>query len=144
MEFVSTVNITPAITQPEEFEFFGKHLLINYLDCSLERLRDVEGIIVCMREAAVTSGAAVLGVQHHIFPNGGMTATLMLAESHASIHTYPEHQACFADIFTCGRSCKPELFHEVLATYLCANKTNQLLVERSKNSYQTAKTLGSP
>jgi S-adenosylmethionine decarboxylase len=38
----------------------------------------------------------------------------MLSESHASVHTYPEYNACFLDIFTCGDQIRVEPFGEVL------------------------------
>jgi S-adenosylmethionine decarboxylase len=43
---------------------------------------------------------------------------LLLSESHAAIHTYPEHNACFVDLFTCGDHCHNEPFDRVLREYL--------------------------
>ena len=43
---------------------------------------------------------------------------ILLSESHASIHTYPEHGGCFVDFFTCGTTCKPENFDKYMQNYL--------------------------
>ena len=47
-----------------------------------------------------------------------MTLVALLSESHASIHTYPEHNSCFVDLFTCGLSFHAERFDAVMRAYL--------------------------
>jgi S-adenosylmethionine/arginine decarboxylase-like enzyme len=47
-----------------------------------------------------------------------LTMVFLLSESHASIHTYPEHGACFVDLFTCGNKCSGEKFDQALREYL--------------------------
>ncbi len=47
-----------------------------------------------------------------------MTAVAVLSESHASLHTYPEHESCFVDIFTCGDRCNVESFDVVMQRFL--------------------------
>jgi len=83
------------------------------------------------KSAVEASGATLLNYVKHTFPQGGVTLLLLLAESHASIHTYPEHGACFVDLFTCGRSCSGEEFSKVLQTYLKPKTVHsQVLVRR--------------
>lgn len=61
-----------------------------------------------LNAAAITSGAAVLSDHfHHFGDQQGVTGVLVLAESHISIHTWPEHNYAAIDIFMCG-SCRPE------------------------------------
>ncbi|TET06482.1 hypothetical protein E3J79_01835 [Candidatus Dependentiae bacterium] len=48
----------------------------------------------------------------------GSTIICILTESHASIHTYPEYNSCFVDLFTCGKHCSHEPFDTVLQKYL--------------------------
>src|SRR5262245_17562159 len=98
--------------------FHGRHLLGSYLDCDPDALADSEGIRALMRAAAEAAGATIVGSVHHLFPPDGITVLLLLSESHASIHTYPEHGSCFVDLFTCGSSCRPEEFDRLLRDFL--------------------------
>jgi S-adenosylmethionine decarboxylase len=60
-----------------------------------------------LREAAVTAGATILHSHfHHFTPNGGVSGVVVLAESHISIHTWPERDYAAVDLFMCG-ACDP-------------------------------------
>lgn len=102
----------------EVHEFRGKHLVAQYLDCDAEALSDEHALMDVMLAAVQKCGAQVLGSIHHVFPGHGLTMTIMLSESHASIHTYPEHGKCFVDLFTCGDSCNNHIFNEALKEHL--------------------------
>lgn len=108
----------PQAGDGQGYEFFGRHLLASYVDCDPAALADHAGLKAAMAAAVEAAGATLLNSIHHSFTPSGMTAVLLLAESHASIHTYPEHQACFVDLFTCGRACSAEKFDAVLRQYL--------------------------
>ncbi|MBN9548646.1 MAG: adenosylmethionine decarboxylase [Alphaproteobacteria bacterium] len=83
----------------------GVHLLVDFREC--RDLRDVEGIERALREAAAACDATVLDVMLHNFgEGGGITGVALLAESHISIHTWPETGYAAIDIFMCGR-CDP-------------------------------------
>ena len=99
-------------------EFVGRHLLASYTQCDPRAVRDLDGIRRALRCAVQASGATCLEFAEHVFPPHGLTLVVLLSESHASIHTYPEHSACFVDLFTCGRKCNAERFDRVLRTYL--------------------------
>jgi S-adenosylmethionine decarboxylase len=67
-----------------------------------------------LREAAEAAGATILHSHfHHFSPNGGVSGVLVLAESHISIHTWPERDFAAIDIFMCG-ACDPHLSIPVL------------------------------
>jgi len=100
------------------YRFEGQHLLASYSACNPERLTDIEGLLDAFKKATVAAGATILAENHHLFPPQGLTALLLLSESHASLHTYPEHGSCFADLFTCGANCNPEIFHQLMQDYL--------------------------
>src|SRR5690348_2184630 len=89
-------------TDAEDYRFYGRHFIASYLDCDEEALNNVVKLSEAMHQAAAASGATVLKGSEYIFPPTGLTMVLLLSESHASIHTYPEHRACFIDLFTCG------------------------------------------
>lgn len=83
----------------------GLHLLIDLWECS--HLQDMALIENTMRKAAETCGATVLEIKLHSFgENAGITGVAILAESHISIHTWPETGYIAIDVFMCG-SCDP-------------------------------------
>ena len=86
-------------------KFAGMHLLVDLWGAN--NLRDPDFIDHALREAAEAAGATILhGHFHHFSPNGGVSGVLVLAESHISIHTWPERDFASIDIFMCG-CCDP-------------------------------------
>ena len=81
----------------------GTHLLIDFFEA--KNLQDLEHIRQGLTEAALACGATVLEVKLHSFgENCGITGVAILAESHITIHTWPEINYAALDIFVCG-SC---------------------------------------
>ncbi|MBO1326027.1 adenosylmethionine decarboxylase [Acetobacter sp. TBRC 12305] len=88
-------------------KFAGTHLLIDLWGAI--NLDDPQKIDQTLCEAAVTAGATILHSHfHHFTPNGGVSGVVVLAESHISIHTWPERSFAAVDIFMCG-ACDPHL-----------------------------------
>jgi S-adenosylmethionine decarboxylase len=86
-------------------KFAGTHLLLDLWGAS--NLRDPEAIERALAEAAQAAGATLLHSHfHHFGPDGGVSGMIVLAESHISIHTWPERDFAAVDIFMCG-SCDP-------------------------------------
>ena len=82
-------------------DFAGTHLLIDCWQAS--RLDDIAHIEAALREAVDVSGATLLHIHlHHFSPNGGVSGVAVLAESHISIHTWPERGYAALDVFMCG------------------------------------------
>ncbi len=85
--------------------FAGVHLIIDLWGAA--NLADPDHIDAVLREGALAAGATILhGHFHHFSPNGGVSGVLVLAESHVSIHTWPERDYAAIDIFVCG-DCDP-------------------------------------
>ncbi len=105
-------------TASSTYQFKGDHFLASYLDCDKAALTDLKNLHQVMLDAAAASGATVLNFSSWEFPENGFTMVILLSESHASIHTYPEFGACFVDLFTCGENCSAEYFDKVLRAYL--------------------------
>ena len=83
----------------------GTHLLIDFWDAS--DLDDSAVAEAALREAALACGATILHVHVHSFSeNGGISGVAVLAESHISVHTWPEIGYAAFDVFMCGR-CEP-------------------------------------
>ncbi len=80
----------------------GRHLIAEFYGCELAVIDDVALIEQVMHDAAKAVGATVMGSAFHRYAPQGVSGTLLIAESHLSIHTWPEHRYVAADIFTCG------------------------------------------
>ncbi len=93
-----------AVSGPPEdpVHTLGRHLIAEYYGCDPVALDDVDGVRALMVAAAGAVGATVLHVTAHRYAPQGVTATVVIAESHLSIHTWPEHGYAAVDIFTCG------------------------------------------
>jgi S-adenosylmethionine decarboxylase len=111
-------------------EFRGKHLVADYLECDIEALSNEPALMRVMIDAVKKCGAQVLNQSYYIFPGHGLTMTILLSESHASIHTYPEYGKCFVDLFTCGDSCNNHIFNEALKEYLKPKKVAAMVLVR--------------
>ena len=122
-----------------EYAFEGRHFLASYCECDPEALSDVVALERVMHEAALASGATVLGSTMHVFPPDGLTLVILLSESHASIHTYPEHRSCFVDLFTCGDSCHEEEFDRVLRTFLKPQEAEMRILLRHQEIHDFSK-----
>lgn len=92
----------------------GKHILLELNHCKHDILNDLPFIRETMLIAARESGATVLGESFHQFSPQGVSGVIIIAESHLTIHTWPEHGYAGADIFTCGITVEPEKAAEVI------------------------------
>ena len=85
--------------------FAGRHLLVDLWQAS--GLNDIGHIEATLREAVTAVGATLLRIDlHHFTENGGVSGVAVLAESHMSIHTWPECGYAALDVFVCG-NCDP-------------------------------------
>jgi S-adenosylmethionine decarboxylase len=95
--------------------YAGSHLLIDLWGATnLDKIKMIED---ALREATMVCGATLLHIHLHEFtPNGGISGVAVLAESHISVHTWPERSFAAFDVFMCG-ACQPELAIPVLRRY---------------------------
>ena len=80
----------------------GRHLIAEYYGCDTNILNDMDIVRDAMLAAADVVGATVMGESFHKFTPQGVSGTVVIAESHLSIHTWPECGYTAMDIFTCG------------------------------------------
>lgn len=108
----SDLQAWPAVDNDKDYfvernglKFAGTHLLIDLWGAG--NLDDLDIVEQALRESAELAGATILHCHlHHFTPNGGISGVLVLAESHISIHTWPERGYAALDVFMCG-SCDP-------------------------------------
>jgi S-adenosylmethionine decarboxylase len=80
----------------------GQHLIADLHGCAAA-LDDVARIERALHAAAVAGGATIIDLRlHHFGPGQGVTGVALLAESHISVHTWPEHAYAALDFFLCG------------------------------------------
>jgi len=92
----------------------GITYLVELYDCPPEVLNDDKHIETVIREAVDHANATLLDQATRRFEPQGVTSFALLAESHVSIHTWPELGYAAADIFTCGNHAMPEAACEYL------------------------------
>lgn len=86
----------------------GSHCVLEIYDSPAALLDDPEAIERALRSAAEAARATLLQTSHHRFAPQGVTALALLAESHISVHTWPERGYAACDVFTCGSETLPE------------------------------------
>ena len=85
----------------------GLHLLLELRECDPKLLDNLDYIREALLRAAQGVGVHIVGESFHHFRPQGVTGILAIAESHISIHTWPEYGYAAADIFTCGEGFDP-------------------------------------
>jgi spermidine synthase len=124
---LTTSAVTPAVPAPS---FAGRHVLAELRGVSPALLGDDAAVTRALRTALDAGGATVLDVVAHRFEPQGTTVLALLAESHASVHSYPEAGAAFVDVFTCGEHADPERIVEVLGREVGAVEVRAQIVAR--------------
>jgi len=92
----------------------GRHIIVEYYDCSPNLLNDVTFIESCMEGAAKDAGATILNSTFHHFSPYGVSGVVVIQESHLAIHTWPEYGFASVDLFTCGGTVDPWVAYKVL------------------------------
>ena len=110
----ASTDATPASSQTNTSDAIGKHCILELYDCNHERLDDEAFLRDSITDAAKRAGATLLHLVTHHFEPQGVTGLALLAESHISIHTWPESGYAAVDVFTCGDHTMPEQACQVL------------------------------
>lgn len=111
--------------EKDGISFAGTHLILDCWEAS--QLDDINHIETAMKEAIEASGATLLHIHlHHFTPNGGVSGVAVLAESHISIHTWPERNFAALDVFMCGDT-QPE---KTIAIFKKAFDTQKITVSK--------------
>ena len=109
----------------------SKHLLLELYRCDSEKLNDESFLRCTLNKAAKLAKATVLNLISNKFEPQGVTAIALLAESHISIHTWPESNYSAIDIFTCGKNMLPEHASQYLIEVLKAEEYSLRIITRN-------------
>ena len=107
-----------------------KHILFDLKDCPFHLLDDARFVRNSLFHASLLSESEIIKIDFHKFHPQGVTAFAMLADSHISIHTWPEKNVAKCDIFTCGEKCLPQLAVQYLTEAFKAVESTSQEYER--------------
>ena len=108
----------------------GRHLLLELFDCDLDAITNLESVKGTLVEAAKRAQATIVDVVFHEFNPFGISGVVVIAESHLSIHTWPEHRYAAVDIFSCGDILQPEVAATYLVEQFGAERTSVVELQR--------------
>jgi S-adenosylmethionine decarboxylase len=99
----------------------GRHLIVEYCDCDRAVLNDRSLLERHMNEAVRKSGATIVQSIFHNYNPCGVSGAVIIAESHFSIHSWPEYGYAAVDFFTCGQSVNPHIAADYMKEVLGAS-----------------------
>ena len=108
----------------------GVHLLLDLENCNEKILNDLDIIKQTLISAAQKSGARIMGETFHKFTPVGVTGIVSIAESHISIHTWPEFNYAAVDIFSCGEDFDLERCAKVISDKLKCEQVTKREINR--------------
>ena len=108
----------------------GRHLILDLYDCDPEILNDYEELQRLLEASLVMAKANILRIIGEKFEPQGVTLLALLAESHASIHTWPQLSYAAIDLYTCGDTTQTHKAAEFLKTKLKAKESEEKEIQR--------------
>jgi len=108
----------------------GRHLLLELFDCDSDAINNLETVKAVLIEAARRAQATIVDIVFHEFNPFGISGVVVIAESHLSIHTWPEYRYAAVDIFSCGDVLQPEVAATYLVEQFAAERTAVVDVQR--------------
>ena len=131
MEVPKKHQALKVISNEKELVYKSKHYLLELYRCDYEKLNDESFLRCTLNNAAKLANATVLNLVSNKFEPQGVTAIALLAESHLSIHTWPEEKYSAVDIFTCGQNMKPDISCKYLIQTLMAGEHLLRVINRN-------------
>ena len=108
----------------------GRHMLLELFDCDLDAINNLDAVKGALVEAARRAQATIVDVVFHEFNPFGISGVVVIAESHLSIHTWPEYRYAAVDIFSCGDVLQPEVAANYLVEQFGAERTSVVEMQR--------------
>jgi S-adenosylmethionine decarboxylase len=114
----------------------GTHLLVELRDCNPEILKSLEKVRNVLVSAAKEAKATIVDISFHEFNPFGISGVVVIAESHLTIHTWPEYNYAAVDIFTCGEVIKPEVAASFLINQFESKSPSVVEIKRGILSHE--------
>jgi len=108
----------------------GRQIIVELYDCETQKLNNIDFIEESLLFATKQSKATIISHDFHKFNPHGVSGVIVIAESHVSIHTWPEYGYAAVDVFTCGHSIDPWIIQEHLEQVLEAGKVSSMELNR--------------
>jgi len=99
-------------------------------DCDPDVINNLEAVKGALIEAAKRAQATIVDVVFHEFNPFGISGVVVIAESHLSIHTWPEYRYAAVDIFSCGDVLQPEVAASYLVEQFASERTSIVEMQR--------------
>ena len=131
MEVPKKNQIFKALNDEKKLLYKSKHFLLELYNCDYDKLNDESFLRCTLNNAAKLANATVLNLISNKFEPQGVTAIALLAESHLSIHTWPEEHYSAVDVFTCGQNMKPDISCKYLIQALMAEEHLLRVINRN-------------
>ncbi len=122
-------------------EALGRQILVEFYDCDSEKINNVEFIESTFLEATRASGATIISHNFHKFSPYGVSGMVVIAESHVSIHSWPEYNYAAVDIFTCGETIDPWVIQEYIKDAFEAKNISSMEMKRGMFKVQPGERL---
>jgi|SRR3989339_26942 len=110
--------------------YLGRHVIVELYECDPAKLNDRELIENAMVRSALAAGATIVSATFHQFAPQGVSGVVVIAESHLSIHTWPELGYAACDLFTCGKSVDPWKAFDLLRQALDCQRSDEKELQR--------------
>jgi S-adenosylmethionine decarboxylase proenzyme len=108
----------------------GRQILVEFYDCDEDVFADEVAFRQHVLDAVEASGATIVCDTFHHFSPFGVSGVVVIAESHVTIHTWPEHRYAAVDIFTCGETINPWIIQKLLSQWFRSANTSCMELKR--------------
>jgi len=105
----------------------------DFFGCDEELLNDEKQIVTILKRAAKQANSTILSSTSFKFNPQGVTAVVVLKESHISCHSYPEHGFIAVDIYTCGKQTKPLAGFKYMKQAFAPKRTKFWFIKRGRH-----------
>ncbi len=112
----------------------GRHVLLDLSGCDYQLLNSVDEVREILLNSAADGGATVISSHFHPFKPQGLSGVVVIAESHITIHTWPEHGYASVDVFTCGDGEIADAVASFIVSRFHASKVHKVTLLRGVES----------